>query len=271
MTSKPLGLLTIGNVVNASLRLYSSNFWRYFRLSIFAHLWLFIPIYGWARYFYEAGLISRLCFGELMGQPESNTEARTQISEKFWSFIILAISIGIRIFLVYLGFYALILAVVFSGIAFSSNAGILAGIIIGLLIVVGFFGTLFLIIRLVSRWFVAEMPLAVETGFNIGRSMHRSWQLTESSVNRIQGIVLVAFLVTIPIQGVSGIPQFALIAFEPGSPTYWAVYAITLVFSLGGGALVMPFWQAIKAVIYYDLRNRREGLDLQLQDRGDRV
>jgi hypothetical protein len=29
---------------------------------------------------------------------------------------------------------------------------------------------------------------------------------------------------------------------------------------------VMPFWQSIKAVIYYDLRSRREGLGLQLRD-----
>jgi hypothetical protein len=269
MTSKPLGLLTIGNVVNASLRLYSSNFWRYFRLSIFAHLWLFIPIYGWARYYSEGSLISRLCFDELIGQPESNSEARTQISKKFWSFIILAMSIGIRIFLVYLGFYALFFAIVFVGVGFLAKLGILGGIFIGLLIFIGFITTIFLIIRLISRWFVSEMPLAVETGFDIGRSMNRSWQLTESSVNRIQGIVLIAFLVTIPIQGVSGIPQFAVIAFEQGSSMYWIVYGIGVIFSLGGGAVVMPFWQAIKAVIYYDLRNRREGLDLQLSDRGD--
>jgi hypothetical protein len=29
---------------------------------------------------------------------------------------------------------------------------------------------------------------------------------------------------------------------------------------------MMPFWQAIKAVIYYDLRSRREGLGLQVRD-----
>lgn len=27
----------------------------------------------------------------------------------------------------------------------------------------------------------------------------------------------------------------------------------------------MPFWQALKAVLYFDLRSRREGLGLQLR------
>jgi hypothetical protein len=29
--------------------------------------------------------------------------------------------------------------------------------------------------------------------------------------------------------------------------------------------LILPFWQTIKAVLYFDLRSRREGLGLQLQ------
>jgi hypothetical protein len=267
MTSKPLGLLTIGNVVNASLRLYGSNFWRYLRLSLFAHLWVLIPIYGWAKYYSEAALISRLCFGELTGQPESNTEARSQIKQKLWSFLFLALGIGIRIFLVYMGFYALILAIAFIAISLLSNAGVVAGIFLGLTIFGIFITAVFITVGLVSRWIVSELPLAVETGFNSSKSMERSWQLTKSSLGRIQGIVLVAFLVTIPIQSVTSIvPQFALISFDPSSSTYWVVYGISVIFSLGGGALVMPFWQAIKAVIYFDLRNRREGLDLQLRE-----
>jgi membrane-anchored glycerophosphoryl diester phosphodiesterase (GDPDase) len=266
MTSKPLGLLTIGNVVNASLRLYGSNFWRYLRLSLFAHLWLLIPIYGWARYYAETALISRLCFGELTGQPESNTEARVQINKKFWSFILLAFGIGIRIFLVYMGFYALIMAIAFAAISFFADAGIFSGIVIGLAIFGIFITAIVATVGLISRWIVSELPLAVETGFNSSKSMERSWQLTKTSVGRIQGIVFVAFLVTIPIQSMGSIPQFAVVALDPNSSIYWVVYGISLIFSLGGGALIMPFWQAIKAVIYYDLRNRREGLDLQLRE-----
>lgn len=33
-----------------------------------------------------------------------------------------------------------------------------------------------------------------------------------------------------------------------------------------GGVLILPFWQTVKAVVYYDLRSRHEGLGLQLRD-----
>jgi hypothetical protein len=32
------------------------------------------------------------------------------------------------------------------------------------------------------------------------------------------------------------------------------------------GALFAPFWQSIKAVIYYDLLSRKEGLGIELRD-----
>jgi hypothetical protein len=36
---------------------------------------------------------------------------------------------------------------------------------------------------------------------------------------------------------------------------------------LGLTVFTMPFWQTIKAVIYYDLRTRREGMGLELRER----
>jgi hypothetical protein len=35
-----------------------------------------------------------------------------------------------------------------------------------------------------------------------------------------------------------------------------------LLLNLLSELFIMPFWQIIKAIIYYDLRNRREGGDL---------
>ena len=37
---------------------------------------------------------------------------------------------------------------------------------------------------------------------------------------------------------------------------------VGFVLSLLSELLVMTFWQVIKAIVYYDLRNRREGGDL---------
>jgi uncharacterized membrane protein len=39
---------------------------------------------------------------------------------------------------------------------------------------------------------------------------------------------------------------------------------LTIVMIVLGGVIIMPFWQSIKAVIYYNVRLRREGLGLEL-------
>jgi hypothetical protein len=84
----------------------------------------------------------------------------------------------------------------------------------------------------------------------------------------VQAIVFIAFLVTIPIQAITGyLPGFLFRSVQQNTSAYWIVYLINLGISLIGGVLVLPFWQSIKAVMYYDLRSRREGIDLQLRDR----
>ena len=100
----------------------------------------------------------------------------------------------------------------------------------------------------------------------------RSWQLTKGFVGRILLISFVAFLITIPlvalVQVVSSIFQGVLISPTDQNPFFSLIFIIlTLGLSFSSGAIQLPFWQAIKAVIYYDLRTRKEGLGLNLRDR----
>jgi len=303
MTIKPLGLLTVGNVVNAALRLYGANFRRYLRLSFFAHLWLLLTIfttalaifagiplvnnggivlaagicslslgffiYSMAKYFLELAVILRLCFGELIEQPESNSAGRSQVSKKFWSFLVIFISINTQLLLVYVGFGALLFAIAIALVLISGdpiNPGVIASTILAIMIFVLFIVATFIIFRLFTRWIVVELPLAVESDFNISQSIKRSWQLTKGSVNRIQAIITVAFLVTIPLEiAALSISEFTRINLDAGVSNNEIAVGVTVLSTLGVNVVVMPFWQAIKAVIYYDLRNRREGLDIQLR------
>ena len=78
---------------------------------------------------------------------------------------------------------------------------------------------------------------------------------------------VISLPITIAIQIASTIIQVvlgAIISFSPellGSLSF----LLTILISIAGGALMIPFWQSIKAVIYYDLRVRREGLGLNLE------
>ena len=81
--------------------------------------------------------------------------------------------------------------------------------------------------------------------------------------------ILVSLPITIVVQILAAIVQTVLRAvLEPESGIFYLVYYILILpVSLGSGALLTPFWQAMKAIIYYDLRSRKEGLGLQIRDR----
>lgn len=265
--------LNVGNVVSAAVRLYRSHLKSYLQLALIAHLWALVPVYGWAKYAAISGLISRLAFGELTNQPESIEDARSHVNPRFWSFLTIYLRVGIYILLAYLGMVIIggigagILAVVI-GLVLGSNALIATTILVTVLMVIV---VLLGLTWFYARWVVAEVPLAVEENISGSESVARSWELTKASAFRIQGVVIVAGIVTLPIVFLFNYaPSLFLLRLEQGSAIYSLVYLISLLTSLVGGMFVMPFWQSMKAVLYYDLRSRREGLGLQLRDTSDK-
>ncbi|MBD1936377.1 hypothetical protein [Microcoleus sp. FACHB-68] len=294
----PIQPLSIGNVVSAGVRIYRSHLKSYLGLALQGSLWVMLPlvllalvsvfpayfqanplatlvlvaiglvllIYGLAKYYAFSALISRLAFGELVNQPESVTTAKSKINSRLGSFLSLNIQIGLLLSLVYLGLA--ITAGIVIGIVASILGSVIGRIGIALVVFLMVFIILFGLTWFFARWLIAEVPLAVEEGTNTRQSIDRSWELSKNSAFRIQGIVLIGFLVTVPLVLVTNyLPLLFLVGVEPNSPRYWIVYFISLITGLLGSALVLPFWQAIKAVLYYDLRSRREGLGLKLRDR----
>jgi len=268
-SSGQTGPLSVGNVVSASLRIYRDHFKSYFGLAFVAYLWLLVPIYGWAKYSAIAALISRLAFGEVREKPETVSDARREVNPRMWSFL----WAGILTFLIFLGVYlagTIAMAILAGGAAaiFGQNY-----VIIGAFVVVAVIALLIIYIRIISRLLIVELPLAIENNIGATSAIGRSWQLTKGSVGRIQWIVFVAILISLPLTIVatifSAIVQGILAGFlDPKSGQFFLVAnLLSLPMSFGSGALVTPFWQAIKAVIYYDLRSRKEGLGLQMRDK----
>ena len=121
--------------------------------------------------------------------------------------------------------------------------------------------------------------MAVENTLDAGQAIARSWELTKGNVWRLQAIIFVAFLITIPLVFIAGILfVIAMMSIStiivtnsdaitnPDTLNSFLM-AIVIILMLLANAIINPFWQAIKAVIYYDLRTRREGLGLKLRDR----
>jgi Membrane domain of glycerophosphoryl diester phosphodiesterase len=262
------GPLSVGNVVSAGLRIYRDHFKSYFGLAFVGYLWLLVPIYGWAKYSAISALISRLAFGEVRENPETVNDVRREVNPRMWSFL----WAGILTTLILVGAYlAGAIAITVLGIGAAAIVGQNYPIIIALM-VVAVIAFLIIYIRILSRLLIVELPLAIENNIDASSAISRSWELTKGSVGRIQWIVFVAFLISLPIYIVSNLlsvlVQNVLTALLGSESSLFSLVYIILVVgqSIGFGALLIPFWQVIKSVIYYDLRSRKEGLGLQMRD-----
>jgi hypothetical protein len=305
-TADPVGTLTVGNVISASVTLYKSNFKRYFQVALRATAWAVAMVLVWtfiggilsevtnsvlvavplcligigvtlyclARYSTDRAVIARLAYQELIDRPETVSVATQSLVPRAWGFLRLACLLGLYIFLVaFIGYIFLAIGIgAYFGIIgvlglISNPIAIGMGIIVSIGLVFLFF---FTIVRYYSYWFIAELPLAVEASTSAGFSMRRSKDLSRNMVRRLMLIIAIALLITLPISVIGNAPSTIgqLMANPTLSPDV-ATQSQGNVLTVGGFFLgmaseliVVPFWQAIKAVIYYDLRNRREGSDL---------
>ena len=262
--------LSVGNVVSAGLRIYRDNFKKYFKLAFIGYLWIFVPIYGWAKYSAMMGTIARLAYGEAAEQPETVRDARRRTNSRKWSFLGAGILVSLVIFgaMIPLAIGVSLLGAL-AGFAFDLNSAI-GGILGALVVLVAILAFVFGLIWLISRLFLVELPLAVEERVTASSTIGRSWNLTKGSVGRIQLVVLLGFLISIPILFVTNVASFILqmiigtgLEQAPGLAALGSLLYIAL--ALAGGALMIPFWQSIKAMVYYDLRIRREGMGMNLR------
>lgn len=285
MTSVPSttpGPLNPGSVVSAAIRLYRDRFKTYAALSVRACLWGLVPVYGWAKYGMTMGLMSRLAFQELINQPETSREGYRVVQPKLWSFlgagllnslILIGANIAISIASAILGVLVggalgLLLAAITdssTGTAIGGGVGLIVQALVGLAAQ----------LWVTARLFMPEVPLAVEPPVDAATSISRSWNLSKGSVVRIQFVVLATYLVILPVflvafalLGVFSVifAQATVAGTEPSSLVILLFLAAFFAVLLAGGVLILPFLQTVKGVLYYDLRSRREGVDLKLTD-----
>ncbi|MGB3514302.1 MAG: hypothetical protein WBA93_34845 [Microcoleaceae cyanobacterium] len=240
-------------------------------------IWLLLVLYCSAKSIVNSAIIARLVFGELANQPETVREARRIIDPKMWRFLLaffLLFLIGIG---VWLGF-SVAIGIIFGIIGLVTNSfqqNFITNAVMVLIgvVILGIF--LSFIIQLFTRFLIIDMPLAVEDNVTATQTIGRSWELTKGYVGRIFLILMVGVLITIPIgiivQIVAAVIQGILLTIVPTEstdPSFQILsFLIGYIIGLLGNLLLLPFWQAIKAVVYYDLRTRREGMGLELRKR----
>lgn len=279
MTKNPslrpsMELLSIGNVISAGLRIYRHHFKTYLLLALKALFWSLIPVYGWAKNYQIQAIISRQAYKELLNQPESVSTTRTQLNYRFWDFWIAQILIGLIVTGVYISLtivssfiVSIPLDIVHASVVDASNPNPGVSLMINSIQLLLGFCVFMICIWFYSHFFLAELPLVVENKMDSTTCLGRSWELTKGLVIRVQIIALLAALITAPIVLLTLSPVFFLNSVISASSstdvilsTAFLMGVLGVVLSVIGSTLMMPFWQAIKAVIYYEIRTRREGL-----------
>jgi len=275
----PLRPLNPGNAVTASVSLMRSHLSQFVGLTCKAYLWLLVPIYGWAKFMMLSGVISRIAFQDMISQPESPKQGQNQLSPKLWDFLLTAFLVGLISGGAMLAFYVvlavaivlLVLIVIGTGLQeTNSNLAIGLGVIL-VLVLIGLF--IIVLTWIYARLMLSELPLVAGESANAIDSIGQSWQLTKGHVWRVQLVVLVAFLITLPLQIISQFGGLILQAFlarflsEESAEYLILSFAGALLIGVLSALLIVPFWQCLKAVVYYDLRNRSEGLGLNLKMR----
>jgi hypothetical protein len=240
--------------------------------------WIAISSYFLARHLTDRAVICRLAYQESIEQPETISVATQQLQPRIWAFLRLSLLLGLYVFLIVLVSYfvlALIVggfvAVIAYGLKLSPNSPAVA-LLIGLFTIGMILAWIVVLMRYYARWFVAELPLAIESKGSARISLRRSRELSATFVNRITLILTIAVGITLPITLFGSLPSlFGQVMSDPRISADSSTQTVgTILIGVGflistiGDLFVMPFWQVIKAIIYHDLRNRQEGSDLIL-------
>jgi hypothetical protein len=294
--SDPIGTLSVGNVINAAVSLYKSNFPDFFALALRSVGWMILAIAGlvpvvavaiaasnvgvtvlaivaWlgllifclAKSMTSRGVVARMAYQQLINQPESLSSASGELANSHWKFLSLVLWLLLFMTGVSILAYMALAALAGLGILAATQLPNAVGYILAaILVMAGIVAFFWILMRFYSSWFVAELPIAVERCAGGLDAIGRSRQLSAPFLSRVLVIILVAFLVVFPLSMIASVPGFAGIGQPPTSAVYLISQGINLFLSLLLELFLMPFWQVIKSVVYFDLRSRLEGADLRM-------
>ena len=239
------------------------------------------------KYLSNAGLISRLVFNDLTQTEESVKDAARVTRSLTWSYlgasliyllIAVVVSFGLS-FIFTLAFFllALILGFIFGAIggtgALNSTSPMMGFFVVIIVIVtlLMFLGYLTALVWILSRFFFADVPLSVESKLGSIGTIGRSWALTEKSGLRVMTITTVGFLITLPISAIGQIITAIPFALDRSGGASIGLATtlsslLNVLVTLGIALLTTGFWQSVKAVLYFDLLNSKEGLGLDLEN-----
>jgi uncharacterized RDD family membrane protein YckC len=293
--------LTMGNVITIGFQAFRLNFNDHFVRSLLSHVWVWLAIIGGviicaivlglsfgftgaleysntvagalgvflgtvfalplvlfavARMAAVCGLMIRTGFNTLQKKVEPNELLRQVTLSRLWSYLWAWVLFYLVLILVYgcffgVGFYGVVLFLppwqAFQAQILDSQMRqtfVLVSIALGLLYLLGAALTGY---YLAARLSFFDAVLAIENHYSAPKALIRSWNLTHGKGWSVLTIGFAAGLITLPIL----LLATAINLFVP-------------FVSLMTGVVMLPLWQAVKAVNFYDLAAAKAGMSFDL-------
>ncbi|HEY9657355.1 MAG TPA: RDD family protein, partial [Allocoleopsis sp.] len=246
-----------------------------------------LVVWSGAKYLTLSAALSRLSFHQLLRWAESTQAAARYANKRLWGFwwigfltalLLFALAFGV---ILALSFIVSMASLVVGGFVVWSGGGSLnesASVVFGIFIVLSMLVLLtaagLSLLWCVARLFIPEVAYAVEPELRPIEAIGRSWNLTNQNGWRMVGMIFVLFTVLLPLQVIyqviNGALQAGFVFLSPSDSETSSVFLASLVgsyaLSLVFNCFMLPVWQATKAIAYYDLRIRREGMGLDAFD-----
>lgn len=259
---------TVANTITVGMAIYKQNLKKFLQLSLKAHLWLLIPVYGWARYCAIAAWISRLSLNELVEQPDNiDQEEYFTLSSLFiflfTAFIIILITIVCYFSVCILFILIAALLQIILDTPLVDNISEIAKKEEG--IAFWLFGwSIILLFSLTStffyvRLFLTDLSFTGSHKDKLFNLISRSCSLTKNNKFKVFKIIWISSILSFSLY-VAVYIFFYLINFisyalnlDARDYIYYVNLSIFLVMLIAAHGLVLPFWQSVKAVTFYSL------------------
>jgi glycerophosphoryl diester phosphodiesterase family protein len=193
----------------------------------------------------------------VVGRKLSVGEVWTRLRGRVWRLIGWSLLRGLA---VTVGVFAYTLLAVLV-VAAASEASAWVAVLLGILFAIG---ALALLVWLGARLGLVAPALALE-GQRLWSTIPRAWRLTHGSFWRLFGIYLLAVVIVLAASAIVSYPFGLLGGLVAGTgASEVGAIAVTTLGSVVSSALVTIFLSAVVALLYVDMRMRREGLDVAL-------
>ncbi len=198
------------------------------------------------------------------GRPATIRGTYRAVRRKFWRLVGVVFSVFVRVFGVMFGMFVLFGVLMGAIAAVAKGSQTLLIILAVVVVFLGMLGSIVLAVWLSLRYGVA-VPAVVLEDVTVGAALKRSVLLTRGHRGRVFLTFLLMSLIAGVIAGVFQWPFFIAIIFaeKHGHASLWLRSLSTI--SGGIGAILSgPLLMIGLSLLYYDVRVRKEALDIQM-------